>query len=75
MSPASAVQYGLFLLIVTLLVKPVSAYLARVFSGQSTWLDTPLFAGLVIVIVLVVSALSYLPVLALGPIVERLALP
>jgi potassium-transporting ATPase potassium-binding subunit len=36
--------------------------------------DTPLFAGLVIVIVLVVGALSYLPVLALGPIVEHLAL-
>jgi potassium-transporting ATPase potassium-binding subunit len=36
--------------------------------------DTPLFAGLVMVIVLVVGALSYLPVLALGPIVEHLAL-
>jgi K+-transporting ATPase ATPase A chain len=36
--------------------------------------DTPLFAGLVIIVVLVVGALSYLPVLALGPIVEHLAL-
>jgi K+-transporting ATPase ATPase A chain len=36
--------------------------------------DTLLFAGLVIVTVLVVGALSYLPVLALGPVVEHLAL-
>ena len=39
MSPASAVQYGVFLLIVALLVKPVGAYLACVFSGERTWLD------------------------------------
>jgi len=38
-SAASAVQYGLFLLIVTLLVRPVGGYLARVFSGERTWLD------------------------------------
>jgi K+-transporting ATPase ATPase A chain len=36
--------------------------------------DTPLFAGLVIATILVVGALSYLPVLALGPMVEQLAL-
>jgi K+-transporting ATPase ATPase A chain len=36
--------------------------------------DTPLFAVLTIGIVLIVGALSYLPVLALGPIVEHLAL-
>jgi K+-transporting ATPase ATPase A chain len=35
--------------------------------------DTPLFAGLVIATILIVGALSYLPVLALGPIVEQLA--
>ena len=39
MSTASLVQYGLFLLIVTLLVRPVGAYLARVFEGERTWLD------------------------------------
>ena len=39
MSTASAVQYGVFLLIVTLLVRPVGGYLARVFSGERTWLD------------------------------------
>jgi K+-transporting ATPase ATPase A chain len=36
--------------------------------------DTPLFAGLVIATILIVGALSYLPVLALGPVVEQLAL-
>src|SRR5262249_20657056 len=39
MSTASAFQYGVFLLVVTLLVRPVGGYLARVFSGQRTWLD------------------------------------
>jgi len=39
MSAANLVQYGAFLLIVTLLVRPVGAYLARVFSGERTWLD------------------------------------
>jgi K+-transporting ATPase ATPase A chain len=39
MSTASAVQYGVFLLIVALLVRPVGGYLARVFSGERTWLD------------------------------------
>jgi K+-transporting ATPase ATPase A chain len=36
--------------------------------------DTFLFAGLITAIVLVMGALSYLPVLALGPIVEHLTL-
>jgi potassium-transporting ATPase potassium-binding subunit len=36
---ASAAQYAVFLLIVTLLVRPVGAYLAQVFGGESTWLD------------------------------------
>jgi K+-transporting ATPase ATPase A chain len=39
MSPASLLQYGAFLLAVTLLVKPVGGYLARVFTGEPTWLD------------------------------------
>jgi K+-transporting ATPase ATPase A chain len=49
MSPAALVQYGLFLLIVALLVRPVGGYLARVFSGERTWLDPvlrPLERGL-----------------------------
>jgi len=36
---ANALQYGVFLLVVALLVKPVGGYLARVFAGERTWLD------------------------------------
>jgi K+-transporting ATPase ATPase A chain len=39
MSTAHLVQYGAFLLIVTLLVRPMGGYLARVFAGERTWLD------------------------------------
>src|SRR5258705_2100752 len=39
MTAASLPQYGAFLLIVTLLVRPVGGYLARVFSGERTWVD------------------------------------
>jgi K+-transporting ATPase ATPase A chain len=39
MNAASLLQYGVFLLIVALLVKPVGAYLDRVFAGERTWLD------------------------------------
>lgn len=42
MSNESLIQYGLFLLIVGLLVKPVGTYLAHVFEGQKTFLDPPL---------------------------------
>jgi potassium-transporting ATPase potassium-binding subunit len=38
-SVASAAQYAAFLLVVTVLVRPLGGYLARVFSGESTWLD------------------------------------
>jgi len=37
--------------------------------------DTPLFALLTVATILIVGALSYLPVLALGPLVEQLAMP
>ena len=33
------IQYGAFLLILTLLVKPLGGYMARVFLGQRTLLD------------------------------------
>jgi len=33
---------------------------------------TPLFAGLLVAVVLVVGALTFIPALALGPIVEHL---
>jgi K+-transporting ATPase ATPase A chain len=36
--------------------------------------DTPLFAGLVIGVILIVAGLTFFPVLALGPIVEHLSL-
>jgi K+-transporting ATPase ATPase A chain len=38
----SLVQYGLFLLVVIALWKPLGGYMARVFEGQGTWLDAPL---------------------------------
>jgi K+-transporting ATPase ATPase A chain len=39
MSLASLVQYAVFVIVVSLLVRPVGGYLARVFSGERTWLD------------------------------------
>jgi potassium-transporting ATPase potassium-binding subunit len=42
MSLPTLAQYGLFLVVVTLLVKPIGGYMTRVFSGQKTLLD-PLF--------------------------------
>lgn len=41
MSPVAAglAQGAAFLLLVTLLVRPAGAYLARVFAGERTWLD------------------------------------
>jgi K+-transporting ATPase ATPase A chain len=36
--------------------------------------DTPLFVALVLGVILVVAGLTFLPVLALGPIVEHLSL-
>ena len=35
--------------------------------------DNPLFAGLLIGIIIIISALTFFPILALGPIAERLA--
>ena len=39
MSSSALLQYAAFLLTVTLLVKPVGRYMARVFSGERTLLD------------------------------------
>jgi K+-transporting ATPase ATPase A chain len=36
--------------------------------------DTPLFAGLVLGVVIIVAGLTFFPVLSLGPIVEHLSL-
>jgi potassium-transporting ATPase potassium-binding subunit len=42
MSLPNIAQYVLFLVVVALLVKPIGGYMARVFSGQKTFLD-PVF--------------------------------
>ncbi|GHO48788.1 potassium-transporting ATPase subunit KdpA [Ktedonospora formicarum] len=42
MSVFACIQYGVFLCIVALLVKPMGIYLKRVFAREHTWLD-PLF--------------------------------
>jgi K+-transporting ATPase ATPase A chain len=39
MSPSALIQYAAFLLAVTLLVKPVGRYMARIFTGERTFLD------------------------------------
>ncbi len=39
MSLSALLQYAAFLLVVTLLVKPVGRYMARVFNGEKTLLD------------------------------------
>jgi potassium-transporting ATPase potassium-binding subunit len=39
MSWPSFLQYGVFLLVIVALVKPLGGYMARVFTGQKTWLD------------------------------------
>jgi K+-transporting ATPase ATPase A chain len=39
MSIQSLFQYGVFLLAVTMLVKPIGTYMARVFQGERTFLD------------------------------------
>jgi len=39
MTLSALLQYGVFILIVTLLVKPVGRYMARVFTGERTLLD------------------------------------
>jgi K+-transporting ATPase ATPase A chain len=36
--------------------------------------DTPLFGGLLTGVIIIVAGLTFLPVLALGPIVEHLSL-
>jgi K+-transporting ATPase ATPase A chain len=39
MSLPSLIQYGVFLLVVLALVKPLGGYMTRVFEGKRTWLD------------------------------------
>lgn len=73
---AIAMWLGRFIVIVlTLALAGTLAQERHVPSGKGT-LDTAshLFAGLLIGIVLLVGALTYLPVLALGPVAEMLSL-
>ena len=39
MSVWNLLQYGLFLVVVIALWKPLGGYMARVFEGRRTWLD------------------------------------
>ena len=73
---AIAMRLGRFIVIVlTLALAGTLARERHVPSGKGT-LDTAshLFAGLLIGVVLLVGALTYLPVLALGPVAEMLSL-
>lgn len=36
--------------------------------------DTPLFAGLLVAVMLIIGALTFFPVLALGPLAEQLSI-
>ncbi len=71
-----AMLIGRFLLIIPVLA--LAGSMARkqaVPAGAGTFpTHTPLFGGLVVGVVLVVAGLTFLPVLALGPILEQLSL-
>lgn len=68
---------GRFLLIVPVLAIAGSlARKQRVPASAGTFpTGTPMFAGLLTGVILIVVGLTYLPVLALGPVVEHLGLP
>jgi potassium-transporting ATPase potassium-binding subunit len=64
-----------FLIIPTLAIAGVLVRKRRVPASVGTFpTDTPLFVVLVIGVILIVAALTFLPILALGPIVEQLSL-
>jgi K+-transporting ATPase ATPase A chain len=71
---AVAMFAGRFLIILPVLAIAGSlAAKERVPAGPGTFpTDTPLFVGLLIGVVLIVGALTFFPVLALGPLVEQL---
>jgi K+-transporting ATPase ATPase A chain len=79
-SPFYNVALGLAMLVgrywVALPVLAIAGSLAakkKTVAGPGTFpTDTPLFVGLLLGVVLVVGALTFLPALALGPIVEHL---
>jgi len=64
-----------FLIIPTLALAGVLVRKRRVQPSAGTFpTHTPLFVVLVIGVVLIVAALTFLPVLALGPLVEQLGI-
>jgi K+-transporting ATPase ATPase A chain len=65
---------GRFLMIVPILAVAGSlAAKKRMMATAGTFpTDTPLFGGLLIGVILIVAALTYFPIYALGPIVEHL---
>ncbi|HEV8651724.1 MAG TPA: potassium-transporting ATPase subunit KdpA [Actinomycetes bacterium] len=69
-----AMFFGRFLFIIPVLAIAGSlAAKERVPTGPGTFpTDTPLFVGLLVGVVLIVGALTFFPVLALGPLVEHL---
>ncbi len=73
---AVAMLFGRFFLIIpTLALAGALVRKRRVPASVGTFpTDTPLFVVLVIGVIFVVAALTFLPVLALGPIVEQLGL-
>ena len=71
---AVAMFAGRFLFILPVLaIAGALAAKERVPAGPGTFpTDTPLFVGLLIGVVVIVGALTFFPVLALGPLVEHL---
>ncbi|GAB3457698.1 potassium-transporting ATPase subunit KdpA [Streptomonospora sediminis] len=71
-----AMLAGRFLLIIPVLA--IAGSMARKYPAPATAgtlpTHTPLFAGLVIGVVVIVAGLTFLPALALGPILEHLSL-
>jgi K+-transporting ATPase ATPase A chain len=64
-----------FLIIPTLAIAGALARKQRVPEGPGTFpTHTPLFVALVVGVIVIVGALTFLPALALGPIVEQLGL-
>jgi K+-transporting ATPase ATPase A chain len=76
LTTAGAMMVGRFGL--TMLALALAGHLAprprRPVSPGTLPTDTPLFAGWLIGIIVIIGGLSYLPVLALGPVVEHLLL-
>ena len=68
-----AILFGRFLIIVPILAVAGSLANKKISPASSGTfeVDTPLFAALLIGVILIVGALTFLPALSLGPIVEH----